>query len=260
MSTTARAAQAVPAASAAPLVPTEHTQATHAALADLLRHNAMGCVYGQAGLGKTFSVAAAVHAACQTDAQLRACVERFPSGWSRNEIACKLLAALTGDPAHRGNLHRLSHALAEQLSHGRRLLVIDEAQNLTRYAMDYLRYLHDETSTHFALLFVGGNGCYQTLCREPMLQSRIYWWVEFRPLDPAVVPSRIRALHPMYTTCPDELIREIDELACHGHWRAWAQFTTAALDLLTTHHRELLDEEVVGNVLYQFTGGRGTRS
>ena len=241
------------------LVPTEHTEATSVAVIDLLRHQAMGCVYGEAGLGKTFSVASAVTAAEAADPQLRTCTQRFPAGWTRNEIAIQLLGALTGDPGHRGNLQRLSLHLAEHLSHGRWLIVIDEAQNLTRVTMDFLRYLHDEPSTRFALLFVGGNGCYQTLSREPMLRSRIYWWVEFKPIQRDRIPDRIRTLHPIYRSASDELLLEIDDLACHGNWRAWNHFTTAAHDLITAHQRSGIDDEVAANVLYQFAGGQ-TRS
>jgi hypothetical protein len=237
-------------------VATQHTRSTRAAVADMLTHHAMGCVYGQAGLGKTFSVAAAVADAQRRDPILRACTERFPAGWTRNEIAVKLLTNLTGDPVHRGNLQRLSLALTEQLSHGRWLLVIDEAQNLTRLAMDFLRYLHDEPSTQFALLLVGGNGCYQTLSREPMLRSRIYWWVEFARLPREQVPTLVRSLHPIYASGDDALLLDVDDLACHGQWRAWSQFTTAALDLITANGRSGLDEEVAANVLYQFTGGQ----
>lgn len=239
-----------------PLVPTEHTRATARALGDLMRHHAMGCVYGEAGLGKTFSVDAAVTAARQADPLLRTCTERFPSGWTRNEIAIELLTGMTGDSDHRGNLQRLSLSLAGLLSHGRWLLVIDEAQNLTKVAMDFFRFLHDDQSTRFTLLFVGGNGCYQTLAKEPMLRSRIYWWVEFRPLPRAEVPALVRGLHPVYRDASDELLTGIDELACHGKWRAWAHFTTAALDLVARTGRPGIDDEIAGNVLYQFTGGR----
>ena len=238
------------------LVPTDYTRATADAVGDLVRHHAMGCVYGEAGLGKTFSVAAAVTAARQADPLLRTCSERFPSGWTRNQIAIRLLAAMTGDPDHRGNLQRLSLSLADQLSQGRWLLVIDVAQNLTKVGMDFLRYLHDEPSTRFALLLVGGNGCYQTLSREPMLRSRIYWLVEFRPLTRAEVLALVRGLHPIYADASDDLLSVIDELACHGQWRAWAHFTTAALDVVASTGRPGIDEEIVGNVLYQFTGGR----
>ena len=238
------------------MVPTKHTRTTARALGDLLRHNAMGCVYGEAGLGKTCSVDAAVTAARRTDPMLRTCTEQFVSGLTRKKMAQRLLAAITGDPDQPGDLDQLSLSLAGLLSHGRWLLVIDEAQNLTTVAMEFFRFLHDERSTGFALLFVGGNGCYQTLSREPMLRSRIYWWVEFRPLPPAQVPALVRGLHPVYRDASDKLLSEIDDLACHGYWRAWAHFTTAALDLIACTGRTGIDDEIVGTVLYQFTGGR----
>jgi type II secretory pathway predicted ATPase ExeA len=241
-----------------PLVPTDHTVATARAVRGLLRHNAMGCVYGEAGLGKTVSVADAVTARRRGDRLLRTCTERFPSGWTRNEIGEQLLATITGDPIQTNlKLDRLSLKLIGELSHGGQwLLVIDEAQNLTKVAMDFFRYLHDDKSTRFALLFVGGNGCYQTLSKEPMLRSRIFWWVEFRPLPPAEVPALVRGLHPVYHDASDELLTEINDLACHGQWRAWAHFTTAVLDLLASTGRPGIDDEIIGNVLYQLTGAR----
>ncbi len=50
-------------------------------------------------------------------------------------------------------------ALKRALSERFRLVIIDEAQWLNRECFEYLRHLHDDPDTRFALLFVGGDGC-----------------------------------------------------------------------------------------------------
>jgi DNA transposition AAA+ family ATPase len=72
-------------------------------------------------------------------------------------------------------------------------LVIDEAQRLTRHAMEVLRYFYDDPDTQLALLLVGGDGCWETISREPMLASRVYRQRRFRPFRSADVPSLMQA-------------------------------------------------------------------
>ena len=50
--------------------------------------------------------------------------------------------------------------------------MIDEAQRLNGDCIELLRHLHDHPHTRFALLYVGGDGCWEVLSREPMLASR----------------------------------------------------------------------------------------
>jgi DNA transposition AAA+ family ATPase len=72
-------------------------------------------------------------------------------------------------------------------------LVVDEAQRLTRHAMEVLRYFYDDPDTQLALLLVGGDGCWETISREPMLASRVYRQRRFGPFRSADVPSLMQA-------------------------------------------------------------------
>jgi DNA transposition AAA+ family ATPase len=58
---------------------------------------------------------------------------------------------------------------------------VDEAQRLTSECIEFLRYLHDHPHTRFALILVGGDGCWEVLSREPMLRSRIFRRLNFGP-------------------------------------------------------------------------------
>lgn len=66
-----------------------------------------------------------------------------------------------------------------------RVLVCDEAQWLSKLCFEYLRYLWDDTDSDLTIVFTGGNGCFEMLQSEPMLESRVYAWQEIggMPLD-----------------------------------------------------------------------------
>ena len=122
----------------------------------------------------------------------------------------------------------MTDQLMNRLSDRRRLVVIGEAQNLNRDCFEYLRHLHDDPATRFALLFDGGDGCWEVLAREPMLRTRIYRRVAFRSLSDADVLTLIPGYHPIYTDADPELLLLIDDKAANGRLRSWAAFTHTA--------------------------------
>ena len=114
-------------------------------------------------------------------------------------VADELLTALTGAaPARSRNRFQLIAALTDLLSGPRRLVVIDEAQRLNGDCIELIRHLHDHPHTRFALLYVGGDGCWEVLSREPMLASRVFRRLPFTRLDRPAVPALMRRYHPVY--------------------------------------------------------------
>ncbi|MFE0063469.1 AAA family ATPase [Streptomyces sp. NPDC059003] len=165
-------------------------------------------------------------------------------------VADHLLAALTGTTAATSrNRFHITNKLLDLLAHPRRLVVVDEAQRLSSDCIELLRHLHDEPKTKFALLYVGGDGCWEVLSREPMLRSRVF------RLLPDDVPALIRDYHPIYTGADDELLHSIDELYGQGTMRAWAVFTHTAAALCHDAGRQCIDAEVINNALTLLGGG-----
>ena len=78
-------------------------------------------------------------------------------------VAQQLLQRLSARAPGRGNRFELSDRLLDVLAERDRLIVVDEAQWLTRESIEYLRHLHDDPATRFGLLLVGGDGCWQVL-------------------------------------------------------------------------------------------------
>jgi len=232
-------------------LPTDYLLMTHRAVQDLVEAKAMGVVHGAAGLGKTYAVE-------QTLARLdkrQPCWVSFPSRPTMKLVASQLLATITGAPSPNFDRFKLMARLLEELRYSQRLVVVDEAQHLNSECLEFLRYLHDDRTTRFALLLVGGDGTWEVLSREPMLRSRIFRRVIFKPLPSQEIPALMRGYHPVYAEADDELLLFVDDQFAHGNLRHWASFTKSAARLCRHMARSTVDEQVVRNVFVLEGGG-----
>ncbi|MFJ9523643.1 AAA family ATPase [Kitasatospora sp. NPDC101801] len=238
-------------------LPTGHFQLAGKVLDDLVANAATGVVHGPAGTGKTFAVEAALEALERRAPGERPAVVslQFPSRPTMRLIADQLLQELTGaeSPSSR-NRFDLTTKLVGLLASPMRLIVVDEAQRLTGDCIELLRHLHDDQRTRFALLYVGGDGCWEVLSREPMLRSRIFRRLRFEPLAQAEIPALMRRYHPIYSGADDHLLFEIDNAYGHGTMRDWAVFTHTAAGLCAAAGRPVLDEEITTSA-YALLGG-----
>jgi AAA domain len=245
-------------------LPTRQYQLAGQIIGDLIAEAATGVVHGPAGTGKTYAVQAALErlrdAAAPGHAswagQVSVCTLAFPSKPTMRLVADELLTALAGTAAPRSrNRFQLIAALVDVLSGPRRLVVIDEAQRLNGDCIELLRHLHDHPHTRFALLYVGGDGCWEVLSREPMLASRVFRRLPFTRLDRPAVPALMRRYHPVYDGADDALLLEIEDAYGKGMLRNWAVFTHAAAGLCGTAGTGRITAEVAGNVYAKLGGG-----
>jgi DNA transposition AAA+ family ATPase len=223
---------------------------TEQAVDDLAAHRAMGVVYGQAGLGKTF----AVEHILDRRPDLESYWFDFPERTTQKWLTCDLLELLTGVD-HEGEHRKLRRELLEVLSERPRFLIVDEAQRLNRACVEHLRHLHDHRETTFTLLLVGGNGCWETLSRHAMLRSRIWRRVEFRAMSSKQVLEVIPGFHEIYEDVGGELLLLVDDLFAHGIFRNWSGFTASASDLCEEHGLKTLNEDIARAVFTKHGGG-----
>ncbi len=134
-------------------LPTPGLVATDQAVEHVVAASAMGVVHGPAGLGKSY----AVERALARHAGVAVSWVEFPSRPTMRLVAATLFEQLTRDPAGRRSRFVLTDELLESLGRGPRAVVVDEAQRLTKDCIEFLRYLHDDRRTRFALLLVGGD-------------------------------------------------------------------------------------------------------
>ena len=213
----------------------------------MLGSAAMGVVHGPAGLGKSY----AVEQALARHRGARVSWVEFPSRPTMRLIAVTLFEQLTRLSAGRRSRFVLTDELLEALARrpggGPRVVVIDEAQRLTKDCIEFLRYLHDDRRTHFALLLVGGDDAWTVLSREPMLRSRVYRRVVLNPLSAEQGCELMGSFHPIYDGVDPELLALIDEHVGHGNLRHWAAFTHSAAALCAKTERERIDEDIARN-------------
>jgi type II secretory pathway predicted ATPase ExeA len=237
---------------------TAQLQMAQHVVADTAEFRSVGVIHGPAGLGKTFATRIATdrpHAEGGSRPQLL-CRISFPSRPTMRLVAELLLHALTGTaPRPSSNRFWLTGELVRELTRRPRLVVVDEAQRLSGDCIELLRYLHDHDDTSFGLLYVGGDGCWEVLSREPMLRSRVWRRLTFTPLTRAEVPHIIRGYHQLYHDVGDDLLHYVDDRFAHGIWRNWALFSSTATLLAQHANRERLDAEIVANVFALHGGG-----
>lgn len=191
-------------------------------LADAIEARAMMCVYGDAGFGKTLAVNTCLRE-LEPGEEVRRITSRArpPARAVRHEIFAAL--GLKGDaPGAPSEFDRL---LKDALATKPRTLVVDEAQWLNSEVFEYFRYLWDDYATQLALVFVGGQGCYTVLRKEPMPASRIFIWQRFKPLSREEVLEVIPLFHPVWEKANGDDIAFADEHAAHGNFRNWAWLT-----------------------------------
>lgn len=223
---------------------------TGRAISDLIKTEAMGAVVGPAGLGKTFAIEHAIERRGEPVISLT-----FEARPTMRLVADRLLHKLTGAPGG-GTRFAMTDQLLNRLSDRRRLIVIGEAQNLNRDCFEYLRHLHDDPSTRFALLFDGGDGCWEVLAREPMLRSRIYRRVAFGRLSDSDVLALLPGYHPIYADVDPELLVLINDKAANGRLRSWAAFTHTASGICRGIGAERIDTTIVRNAISQLGNAR----
>lgn len=212
-------------------------------LLDICEELAMGAFWGPAGVGKSYALLEAVGE-----------VRDMPVTWiefghrpTMRHVTVELLKKL-GYEGPMGSKHDMIDPLASLLATPR-LLVIDEAQRLNTECIDHLRSIHDRVETRFAIALAGGDGCWETLSKEPMLQSRIWRRTPFTALEEDEVTTLIPTFHPIFQTATPELLLAIDRTFAHGLLRDWAGITNTLIGLMRRLRASKLSERMVQSAL-----------
>jgi len=103
-------------------------------------------------------------------------------------------------------------------------------------------------------MWVASDGCWEVLSREPMLRSRVFRRLPFKPLARDKVPALMRGYHPIYAEADEALLADVDVVYGKGTLRDWAVFTHTAAALCREAGLNTLDADVAGNA-YALLGG-----
>jgi Cdc6-like AAA superfamily ATPase len=230
------------------IIETEGLLISEHALRYVVAHRQLGALTGVSGTGKTF----ALEVLLRERKDIHVVWIEVQVKPTMLSIARSLALALLGE-VPRGSRHELSYHLQDALvDQGEVPLVVvfDEAQRLNNECAEYLRYLHDPHDTSFAMLLAGGNGCWETIRREPMLHSRVHEPVFFKPLGETLLLQMLPNYHAMYEHADPELLLEVDQQRCHGILRHWSAFTASAAQLLQQRREQTLTKAIADVVLH----------
>ncbi len=232
------------------IVETEGLLLSEQALQYVIANRLLGALTGVSGTGRTFTLEELLRGRVD----IRVVWIEVQVKPTMLSIARAIALALLGE-VPTGSRHELSYRLQDVLVDqpgGKPLvLVLDEAQRLNRECAEYLRYLHDPHSTRFAMVLAGGNGCWETIRREPMLHSRVHEPVFFRPLSDQAVLETLPNYHTMFGQADPELLLWVNQERCQGILRHWSAFTASAAQLLERRGEDTLTKAVAATILHQ---------
>lgn len=205
----------------------------HADLARSLQQTvdsqAVMCLYGDAGCGKTFALNTTL--ATALPAGRTRVIRLLPRPAPTPSALRADLADALGMDARPQDPRAFDTALRQTMSTRDHLLVADEAQRLDATCFEYLRYLFDDTATRLAIILTAGEGGLAQLRRQSMLASRTAVWLTIPALTPDEVRWAIPHFHPLWRGSDPDAMTLLDTRLCHGNFRRWAQATHHALCL-----------------------------
>ncbi|MFF4355021.1 AAA family ATPase [Streptomyces sp. NPDC001530] len=210
-------------------IPTPTLDAVAHALEQTLAEQAVMCLYGDAGCGKTYALATTL--ACRPFHGPRICSLSPHPAPTPTALRAELLSALDishaagSDPGIQDALLRARLAACEHV------LVVDEAHRLTTGCIEYLCYLLDDPDTQMAIVLIVGTGGIRLLRRQQLLASRSAVWLQAVSLTPDQVCRAIPRFHPLWCDSRPAVLERLDARFCHGNLRRWAQATHHALRL-----------------------------
>lgn len=224
---------------------TKAVAATEARILKAIKHNAIVCIHGHVGLGKTF----AVHAVLRRRAPDTTVRLRYSTGANMNEIRGQLWRGLDlpGEPPQA--VDPCDQQIRRALETEPRVLLIDEVQGLGAKALEYFRTLWGDDARRAAIIFVGSGNARQKILNNAALHSRIFDWYQFSPLTPTEVQAVVPAYQPIWAQAQPELILYTNDMAGHGSFRNWAKITLHLQDALEESPGLPLNEDFIRWVL-----------
>lgn len=145
--------------------------AVGASLADAVAQRRFLCVLGDAGVGKTFAVRTAARrygAAVLLDLRAHPAPADLRAGLYGR---LKLPGEPPADPGTADALIRC--ALVDEP----RIVVVDDADRMSRSCFEYLRFLHDDTPGGLCVVLVAARCGERSLRAQPMLATRTAGWL-----------------------------------------------------------------------------------
>lgn len=203
---------------------------------------------GKPGVGKTFGTK---HVLSQLGVRVHwADMPDTPKG---KEANARIFTAVTGRrPPLRMTEYALTDETVDVLDGLKAVLVVDEAQNMTKSALRQLRYLHDRPTTK-ALLVLLGPGVINVATQVPELDSRVARRIRVNELTGAQLRELLPQLHPALEAMSEQVRVQLAEYA-RGNLRRWARVLEVA-NSMQLDPKSGIDQRAAMFIIRAITGG-----
>lgn len=203
---------------------------------------------GKPGLGKTFGTREVL-----AGLDVRVHWVDMPDTPKGKEANARIFTAVTGQrPPMRMTEYALTEETVDVLDGLQAVLVIDEAQNMTRSALRQVRYLHDRPSTKVLLALIG-TGVGAAVRQVPELDSRVARRIAVKALNGTQMKELLPQLHPALEATSLEVLVQLGEYA-KGNLRDWARILEVASSLHLDPTRGI-DAKAARHIIRSITGG-----
>lgn len=186
-------------------------------------HGQIACVSGMVGVGKS----TALRAVLEKRGAATSWVD-LPSVYTPKSLIERIYLDVVGDPEDFPQRDLQDDLIAELTSSGR-VVVIGNAERLTKEAAGQLEWLHAQ-STGWALYLVGIPGTSARIASEPHLASALADIVEVRPLSTIELHTVLPNIHDLFLGADRILIDSIDT-TLKGNLGLWMKFLHRALHI-----------------------------
>lgn len=194
-------------------------------VAQLKNQGGIILIDGKPGVGKTFGTHEAL-STCELNVYW-ADMSDTPLG---KEAIARIFTAVIGRRPKRGvTSYELTETTCDALDGCKGVIVIDEAQNMTRSALRAVRFLHDRPSTQMLFILIG-SGVLNTVRSVPEIDSRVSRRTMIRELGSKDLLSSLRELHPLLASTQEKVLVDLGEYA-KGNLRNWARVLEVAESL-----------------------------
>lgn len=181
-----------------PFIATHQVKEMGAVCHGLIETRDMGVVYGDPGVGKTIT-AEHITARWNHRGYPKAIYTEADVGSTPFGIASKILRRMIDvRPANAADAARIIENMSQQQE--LELIILDEAERLSRYCLDMIRAIYDRTRV--PVLLIGMTDILRNLRSHKKFYSRIGIAYNYKPLSIDQLAGYLEALHP--------LLKEID--------------------------------------------------
>lgn len=198
------------------------------------RFNALMAVIGPPGTGKSHSAGRAAEA-CEQDPKKPTEVVwvQLPKSTSEKDLFVFAYPQIIGVPAPTGRgvyTRDLAEDIRIALGERHRVLIVDEVQFAKPQALDWLRSLHDDFRTDFALVLITTDDGRKRLAKE--LRSRGSKKVKFELLPDSELMAYLRDYDEIFHDANETLLKARHKSHARGEIRWWAFFLREAQQYL----------------------------